>query len=260
MAKKSPTLDLELYYSDVVVEKLGSWSAKGSPATYRKIAEQQAVILGLALPQETTNSLVVERVAMPMCEFVSYETQHSYQVQLSEQLTHIVSVCVGSDDTPPIKAKLVHLGILPAPSLGYDPLNNSWLYASVMEPVLSRRYTLDGRSCTLREQLIRLSACSDAQLKTELDDGPDSKRYYMWLQNKGAMIWGVTNSLPSTAIGPALQVRWFPGLTDWNNMLAVLEAKYGPGALDMLKDYAGTAAHYAPNGNLVLDFWLHRTT
>lgn len=265
MAKKSPPeLTAELYYSVTVCDKLGALAAEGSPAANRRIAQQHAAILGLALHPETSSSLAVEQLAMPACLFSSDASPYSYKVRLTENLTHIASAFRECAHTPPQEIWLDYSAVAPTPdktstnAAVNNPLTNNWLYSSVLEPAMTRRYTWNGASCTLRERLLAVAAMSDAELIELADDGPASKRHHIWLMNKGVMLWGIPRSHEARAPDTDhISVRCFTAKA-LGNLMAVLSKQHGGSALEQLKIYAGPAGHYAPNGEFVVDFVLHR--
>lgn len=265
MAKKSPPkLKAELYYSNTVCEKLGALAAEGSPAAYRRIAQQHAAILGLALPPETSSSLSVEQVALPACLFSSDALPYSYRVQLTENCTHIASASRECAHTPPQEIRLSYSGVAPILDKNAtndavtNPLTNNWLYSSVLEPAMTKRYTWNGATCTLRERLLAVAAMSDAKLIELAEDGPASKRHHFWLLNKGFLLWGLPRSHEGRAPdADRISVRCFTAKT-LGNLLAVLSKRHGASALEQLKTYAGPAGHYAPSGEFVVDFVLHR--
>jgi hypothetical protein len=259
----------QLYYSDVVCNKLSLLAADGSPRARLRIAQQHAVVLGLALLAETSDSLAVGHIAMPNFELTSNSSPFTYSVVLTKPLTHIATVSRSGAHFPTQSVRLSYTGVapdLPAPKPRtkaraappetydkvYDPSNNDWLYSHMLAPLLARRYTLGGAPCTVRECLQVVAAMSDAELR---DDLHWSSPRYDWLSRKGFLVRSADAPAPDR-----LLVNAFPNLTTGNKMRALLEAVHGVNAYEELREYAGAAGHAAPNGDLVIDFVLHRAT
>lgn len=267
MAKTTPP-KAQLYYSDVVIDKIAALAADGSDKAHRYIAQQHAIVLGLALQAETASSLSVAHVSLPQCVFESDSSPFTYSAVLTDALTHLASVRRSSVGLPTVKVKLAYVGVPPVlppaatkkPRVAttydpiYNPANNNWVSSHVLAPAFAKRYTLDGKPCSLREHLLAMAAMADVELE-EWHSGQRSQQHHMWMTRKGVMFLNKDSPAPDR-----LMVRLLPEQSSWNNMRLLLEATHGTGAIDLLREYAGPAAHLAPNGNLVLDFVLHRTT
>lgn len=261
----APTLHAELYYSERVCELLQSLAADSSTPAQRRIAQHHAAILGHALPSETSSSLVVDTAALPECILSSVDLPYRYRVRLTDNLTHIALAQLESKHTPLQDIHLSYTGVAPlenptAVACGLDnPLTADWLYSSVFEPAMTKRYTWNGKHCTLRDRLLAIAAMSDDELLELKDEGPVSGRHHMWLLNKGFMLMGIPREWERHKLDPErIEIRCFTSLKI-GKLLPVLRKQHGSFTLEILKTYLGTAGFYDGYGDLVGDLTLLRS-
>jgi len=260
--KTIPELHAELYYSERVCELLQALAADGSATAQRRIAQHHAAILGHALPSETSSSLAVDSTALPECVLSSDSLPYRYRVRLTADLTHIAIAQLESKYTSLQDIRLSYTGVAPAEtptavaSYAINPLTDDWLYSSVFEPALTKRYIWNGKPCSVRERLLAVAAMSDDELRELKDDNPTSNRHYMWLQNKGFILFNLPQQW-ETPDPDRISLRCFTSLKT-GKLLAVLTKHHGEFALELLKSYLGPSGGYDGYGDLWGDLTLLR--